>query len=331
MPPEPLNLQQQALADASCPTPGYLSTLAEQTAFAAGVAAMRREALQLTATPIIAMPRELSTAMASAWSAAEYTFTYPGEDHPGMKYVMQHQYRAMRAALQAELAARAAAGEPTPLEADSLAMPEDITDEMAEAWRAAKYTFTYPGEDHPGMKYVWEHQYRAMREVVAQDAERAEQRHQAQLQVQQEVREDAAEQAEQALLTYGRNPESDKLFAAIHANKHAFTAEAAHKAFAGVRRRRALPTLPPMLKIEASRELGALLDKLRQAGTLDTDPKGLLAARREVLNFIRQLMHDYAQLALAAQEAERAAVSAAPVVPEGPESPASPAETPDPS
>lgn len=55
--------------------------------------------------------------------------------------------------------------------------------------------------------------------------------------------------------------------------------------------------------------MGQLLDNLRQAGTLDTDPKGLLAARRDVLNFIKQLMHDYAHLSLATREAELSAAT----------------------
>lgn len=311
VPPEPLNTLQQLLANAPCPTPGYLSTLAEQKAFEAGVTAMRRQALAVTASPKLAMPGELSMSMGEAWAAAEHTFTHAGEDHPGVKYVMQHQYRAMRNALQADLVARAAAGEQLSEATAPLAMPDEITDRMAEAWRAAKHTFHYSGEDHPGMRYVREHQYRAMRDVVAKDADRAQKRHLRKMREQQEAHEDATALAEHVLEVHGRigrNPESDKLFAAIHANKHAFTAEAAHKAFAGVRRR-ALPTLPPPLKIEASRELGHLMDNLRQAGTLDTDPKGLLAARRELLNFIRQLMHDYAHLALACRDAELTAVT----------------------
>lgn len=130
MPAEPLNPLQQALADMSCLPPAYPSTLAEQSAYVRGVAAMRHQAMALAATPQVTQPVEM------------------------------------------------------------------------------------PSE--------------------------------------QEAREDAIEQAEQVLHDYGRlgrNPESDKLFAAIHANKHAFTAEAAHKAFAGVRRRAF--ALPPLLKIES--------------------------------------------------------------------------------
>ena len=308
-PPEALNTLQQQLDSAPCPTPAYLSTLAEQSAFAAGVAAMRRQALAVTASPKLAMPVELSMAMGEAWASAEYTFTHPGEDHPGMKYVRQHQYRAMRNALLADRAARSAAGEQLSDDATLLAMPDEITDRMAEAWRAAKYTFTYSGEDHPGMRYVWEHQYRAMRDVAAKDAERAQKRHLRKMRAQQEAREHANELAEHALQELGLDPESMKLFAGIHANRHAFTAEAAHKAFAGVRRR-ALPTLPPPLKIESSRELGVLFDNLRKAGNMNTDQKGHLAARRELLNFIRQLMHDYAHLALVSREAELAAATA---------------------
>jgi hypothetical protein len=44
------------------------------------------------------VPKELPDEMGEAWAAAEYTFTYQCEDHPGARYQRRHQYRALLAA-----------------------------------------------------------------------------------------------------------------------------------------------------------------------------------------------------------------------------------------
>lgn len=44
------------------------------------------------------VPVEVTNEMSEAFAAAEYTFRYEGEDHPGMLYEFRHQYAAMLAA-----------------------------------------------------------------------------------------------------------------------------------------------------------------------------------------------------------------------------------------
>lgn len=61
----------------------------------------------------------------------------------------------------AELVKRAAQAAPAVPDGHVI-VPKELTDEMGEAWAAAEYTFTYQGEDHPGLLYQRRHQYRAM-------------------------------------------------------------------------------------------------------------------------------------------------------------------------